>query len=177
MRFSGCIKLIQIYIPGQHTRREASRSGAVRFTSDCDHGYSIVSRELGLHRVGVNLSFLSPENGRYEQKEPRWHSVPFSLPHREARWSGTRGYGPVTTHLPRHNGAAYALRPACRSALCIVRPDFTRIPRRATRDPRISSKRVHSCICAIRRNRGKARLVETVAELSGVSTNVRIVEG
>lgn len=38
---------------------------------------------------------------------------------------------PVTTHLPGHNGAAYALRASRDFALCIARPDFPRIPRRA----------------------------------------------
>lgn len=75
LRFNGRIKLIQIYIPEQdthgrtHGKSERVRRG--RFSTDCaTHGYSIVSRELGLHGVGVDLSFLSPGE-RYPNKRDR----------------------------------------------------------------------------------------------------------
>lgn len=128
-------------MPERVTRERRGRSSNQRY-----QGYSSVSRRARFTPRGcgfiIPLSLLDnrdPDKGatiplsvRREGGAPARSPRPVKEERRGrgTRSSGTRGYGPVTTHLPRHNGAAYALRAACSSALCIARPDFRRIPRR-----------------------------------------------
>lgn len=143
LRFNGRIKLIQIYIPEQdthgrtHGKSERARRG--RFSTDC-YPWLLLHRVQRARFTRRGCGFIIPFSWREisEQKGPRYLSPaagakegPESSESCERpRSSGTRGYGPVTTHLPRHNGAAYALRAGCSPALCVARPDSRLVPRR-----------------------------------------------
>lgn len=146
LRFNGCIKLIQIYIPRPDTQKgRAHELGRARSIHHCHHHAAsrftprgcgfIIRRERGGEirtKETTIYRFLARRRGGDSRES--------------GRSSGTRGYGPAPPRL------TFFLR-AMGPPLCAARPDFRPIPRRVDS----KRKRVRPCICAIRRNRGKNR--------------------
>lgn len=162
LRFNGRIKLIQIYMPVARVYKAVVRTRLRRVRPILRPllPQPACPRELGLHRVGVDLSLSSlareRERERYLDKRDQEIQLVFSRgPLRELRVP----LGALDTSLSRLTFLDI-MEPLMLHGitLCVGRPDFRTIPRRTLRmhSPPHRTERVrHSCICAIRWIRGK----------------------
>ena len=134
-------KLIQIYIGARRRKTERVRRGSPR-ASPRWSATTVDSSDLHTPRGCGFIVAFSTERERERERCPnkrgpdssagRWGHPETSEEERESRsWSsGTRGYGPVTTRLPRHNGGRLCFTSGLR--LCIMH----RSPRFCAPSPR-----------------------------------------